>query len=120
MKPGFVHSYFLLIYLRLSKPMYFPSRYHRKDKSKNLVYFSQTIVRKKFYKLSFIYRYVYFFFPDFVRESTNEFFRSTVSHASSPQLAQFFFIFFFNLRFIFFFIPFPSFLFSFRFCFKIV
>lgn len=36
------------------------------------------------------------------------------------QLAQFFFIFFFNLRFIFFFIPSPSFLFSFRFCFKIV
>lgn len=69
MKPGFVHSCFLLIYLRLSKPIYFPSRYHRKDKSKNLVYNS---VKRSFVNNSInctvsftyiynIYIYMYFF-----------------------------------------------------------
>lgn len=101
MKPGFVHSCFLLIYLRLSKPIYFPSRYHRKDKSKNLVYNS---VKRSFVNNSinctvsftYIYNiYIYVFFSaDFVLESTNEFFRSTVSHASPNQrnFSSFFFL----------------------------
>lgn len=118
MKPGFVHSYFLLIYLRLSKPMYFPSRYHRKDKSKNLVYFSQTIVRKKFYKL-FHLPICIFFFPGFCSRIDEWIFSVNRFPRFFSQLAQFFFIFFFNLRFIFFLSPPHLFFFRFDFVLKL-
>lgn len=114
MKPGFVHSYFLLIYLRLSKPMYFPSRYHRKDKSKNLVYFSQTIVRKKFYKLySFIYRYVYFFFRILFANQRMNFFGQPFPTLLLPTSAIFLH-FFFLISVSYFFLS-PPHLFFFRF-----